>query len=149
VTFTFHSQLGGACTSSCWLPTVFTAVTELPEATALVTAGLVPGLVPVAYTKTWNAGPDTGAGVHWYAQPMFHGPLDTVNDVLVHVPLVTGVGPSSTWTMPDGAGDAAGRVVDVEPPVAAIVVGDDGTVVEGDVLLVEPPDVEPLGAGSV
>ena len=126
---------------------MFTAVTELPEAAALVTAGVAPGLAPVAYTKTWNAGPETGAGVHWYAQPMFHGPLDTVNDVLVHVPLVTGVGPSRTWTVPDGG--AVGTVVEAEPPVAAVVVGDDGTVVEGDVLLVVLPDAEPLGAGSV
>ena len=51
--------------------------------------------------------------------------------------------------MPEGAGVAVGSVVEVEPPLAAVVVGDDATVVEGDVLLVVLPDVEPLVAGSV
>jgi hypothetical protein len=80
---------------------------------------------------------------------MFHGPLAIVKDVLVHGPLVIGVGPSSVWTTPDGAGDVVGTVVEPELPVGAVV---DGDVVDGSVDVVVAlvvPDVEPLGAGSV
>jgi hypothetical protein len=119
----------------------------------LVTAGLVPGLAPLGYTKIWKAGPEAGAGAHWYAQPRFHGPLATVNDVLVHVPLESGVGPNNTATEPDvdpGDVDVAGVVVVGAPPDAGAVVDDEAA---DDVVVV--PDVvvvlwlEPLGTGNV
>jgi len=116
----------------------------------LVTAGLVPGLAPLGYTKIWNAGPEAGAGAHWYAQPRFHGPLATVNIVLVHVPLESGVGPNNTATEPDVDPGVAGVVVVGAPPDAGAVVDDEAA---DDVVVV--PDVvvvlwlEPLGTGNV
>jgi len=65
VAFTAQIQLAGACTSSCTLPVVDCGVTELPDAPVPVTAGVEPGEPPVGTTKTSNAGPDAGAGVHW------------------------------------------------------------------------------------
>ena len=79
---------------------------------------------------------------------MFHGPLATVKDVLVHGPLVIGVGPSRVWTTPDGAGDVVGTVVEPELPVGDVVEGAVDAVVDVVGALVVP-DVEPLGAGSV
>ena len=47
------------------------------------TAGAPDALEPGGVTKTWNAGPDAGAGAHWYAHPMFQVPALTVNGVLM------------------------------------------------------------------
>lgn len=128
---------------------MFSGVTELPDDAVLVTAGVVPAVPPDGNTKIWKAGPDAGAGVHWKAQPMFHGPAATVKGVLVHAPFMVAVGPSRTWTEPDGAGDVVVVELDEELPVAAVVVVDPAAVVEvvADVVLVEPW-VEPLGTGS-
>jgi hypothetical protein len=79
---------------------------------------------------------------------MFHGPLATVNDVLVHGPFVIGVGPRRIEATPDGAGAVVGTVVEPELPAGDVVAGDVDAVVDVVVALVVP-DVEPLGAGSV
>jgi hypothetical protein len=65
--------------------------------------------------------------------------------------LETGVGPSRTWTEPDGAGDVVVVELDEELPVVAVVVVDPAAVVEvaADVALVELCVEEPLGTGSV
>ena len=145
VTFTFQTQLDGVCTSSCWPPSVLKAVTPLPDAAVPATAGMVPGLAPVANTNTWKAGLVAGAGVHWYAHPKFHCPLAIVNDVLVQLPLDTGVGPRRTATEPDG-GDVAGAVAEDGLPGAEVVVDD--AAIDLEVVLVEL-DVEPRGTGRV
>jgi hypothetical protein len=113
---TIHWHPDDACTSSCWLPVVDCGVTELPLAPLSVTAGVAPGEPPAGTTKIWNAGPDAGAGAHWYAQPMFQGAAPTVNGALVHAPRIC-VGPSSTCTLPV----ALGAVVEEFEPAGADV----------------------------
>ena len=90
--------------------------------------------------------------MHWYAHPKFQGPLATVKDVLVQLPLESGVGPSSTDAEPDGGDVAgaevedAGAVVEDALPGPEVVV-DDATA-DIEVVLVEL-GAEPLGTGSV
>jgi len=142
VTFTIQMQLAGACTPSSWLPAVVCAVTDCPDAPVSFTAGLDPGELPAGKTKTWNEGPEAGAGVHWNAQPMFHVPPATVKGWLVHVPFDC-VGPSSTWAGPVGAVvavDDVGAVVVVDAVDAVVVVD-----AVGSVVLPEEPD----GGGTV
>jgi hypothetical protein len=79
-------QLLGAWTISSWLPVPVCVVTDCPEAPLSLTAGVLPGEPPAGTTKTWNAAPAVGAGVHRKAQPIFHWPLPTVNGVLVQAP---------------------------------------------------------------
>jgi len=117
----------------------------LDAAVSLMT-GCGPGLPPTGYTKTSKAGPDAGTGVQAYDQPIFHGALATVNGGLVHVPVVTGVGPTRSVTVPVGPGAvvAGTDVGDVVPGVADVV--DVALPVVVDVAT-EPPD--PAGGGRV
>jgi len=102
-----------------------------------LTAGVLPAFPPDGTTKTWNEGPEAGAGEHRNAQPMLHVPLPTVNAELVQLPCVCGVGPRRTCAVPTAAvvlgtvagGDVApevagGWVVALEAPVAGAVVAD-------------------------
>lgn len=70
----------------CWLPAVVSGVTSWPEPVVPVTAALEPAPAPACTTKIWNAGEALGAGVHWYAHPIFHVPAATVKALLVQLP---------------------------------------------------------------
>jgi hypothetical protein len=99
-------------------------VTDWPVAPVPLTAGVAPALPPAGTTKTWNDGPDTGAGVHWNAHPMLHVPPPIVNGELVQFPWVSGVGPRRTCTAPvvvvDG-GAVVGTVVAPLVPAGCVV----------------------------
>jgi hypothetical protein len=107
----------------------------LPEAADEVTAGVDPGLAPVATTNIWNAGAPVGAGAHWNAHPMSHVPPAIVNAGLVQFPVCCVDGTSTvagpTATVVDGdeaAPPATVVVVDAELAAddpAAVVVGAD------------------------
>ena len=71
---------------------------------------MVPAFPPEGTTKTWNDGPEAGAGVHWNAHPMLHVPLPTVKGVLVQFPCDCGVGPSRTCAVPVAAAVDGGEV---------------------------------------
>jgi hypothetical protein len=64
VTLTIQTQLAGAWTISSWLPAVDCGVTDWPDAPDQLTAGVDDGGPPACTTKTWNDGPEAGAGVH-------------------------------------------------------------------------------------
>ena len=140
MTLTAQRQLDDAFTSSSWLPVESTAVTEFPDAAVSDTAGLAPGFEPVGNANTWNAGPATGAGVHWYAQPIFHGALAVVKGVLIQVPCDC-IGPSRMLTGPGLA--VVGTVED--PLGGADVVGAGGA----DVVVTAPGTDDPGGGGTV
>jgi len=136
-------------------------VTDWPEAPVPLTAGAVPAFPPVGTTKTWNDGPDAGAGVHWNAHPMLHVPLPTVKGVLVQLPCDCGVGPRRTWGAPAvvavvAPGDVEVCVGDVVPDVAGATVVEldalaPGTVVEDapSAGSAPPPLVDAFGAAWV
>jgi hypothetical protein len=65
VTLTTQMQLDDDVTSSSWFPVVLTVATEFPDAPVSLKTGVAPGVEPTGKAKTWKAGPDTGAGVHW------------------------------------------------------------------------------------
>jgi hypothetical protein len=130
----------GAWTISSWLPVLVWGVTDCPAPAVSFTAGVAPGEPPAGTTNTWNAGPDAGAGVHLYAQPMFHCPLLTVNGVLVQAPLDC-LGPSNTETVPAGAAVEVGGA----PPVAVVVVELDPAKVVVVAGTVDPEEPVPAG----
>jgi len=105
-----------------WLPVLDTCVTCLPDGPASLTAGVELGFPPAGATKTWNEGPDAGAGVHWKAHPMFHGDAVMEKAGLVQLPCIWVAGTRS-WRGPGAGPD----VVEVE--VAAVVVVTAGAVV--------------------
>jgi hypothetical protein len=130
---TTQIQLAGACTSSSRLPVRVCVVTDCPAAAVSFTAGVVPGEPTAGTTKIWNAGPDVGGGVHWYAQPMFQPLAPTVNGVLVYAPRdctcgrSTTAGPVAAGTVVEGVlleAVAVGAEAVVEDP-APDVVGED------------------------
>jgi hypothetical protein len=93
---------------------------------------VVPGDPPAGTTKIWKAGPDVGAGVHWYAQPMFQPLAPTVNGVLVYAPRDCTCGRSTT-AGPVAAGAVVGGVLVEAAAVGADVAVDDaGPDVVGD-----------------
>ena len=59
-----HSQLVGATTPRTCEPVVVASVMLVLFAVVSLMTGVAPGVPPTGYTKTWNAGPDDGAGVH-------------------------------------------------------------------------------------
>jgi hypothetical protein len=133
-------QLAGAWTSSSKVPVGDCGVTEVPEAAVSLTAGVAPGEPPAGTTKTSNAGPEAGAGVHRYAHPMFHPLAATVNGVLVQAPLDCLLG-MSTWATPlVGVGPAGAVVAD------GGVDADDGA---DEVVGEDAWPAEPAGGGGV
>jgi hypothetical protein len=120
VTLTAQRQLAGACTMICWLPMLVCGVTDWPDAAALVTAGVDPGLAPALTTNTANVGVLAGTGWHWNAQPMFHWPLAIANAVLVQFPDCWVAGINTLGGPVTGVVDAA--VVGVDPPADVVVV---------------------------
>jgi len=98
-------------------------------------------LAPAGTTKTWNDGPEAGAGEHWNAHPILHDPLPTVNGELVQFPWSWGVGPRSVCATP-GVVVVAAVVegVDVEAEVAGACV----VTLEGGMVVAVP-----CGAGSL
>jgi len=112
-----------------------TWVTCRPEGSLSLTAGVALGFPPTGATKTWNDGPDAGAGVHWKAQPMFHGGAVIVNVGLVQFPC-NWVAGTRIWIGPvDGA-----TVVDVEAAAVVVVLGAVVVVVAEPRPLAEAPD---------
>jgi hypothetical protein len=119
--------------------------------------GLPVGAVPAGTTVTWKDDPESGAGVHWKAHPMFQPAAVTVKAGLVQFPWDC-VGPSRRCA---GVAAAEGVVVVllVVPPGLEVVVVDFFrpvavvAVVVGAVLAVAPLAAvvvgEPLGVGSL
>ena len=136
MTLTIQVQDAGACTTSVCDPRLDCAVTDCPDAPVSLIAGAPDGAEPAGVTNTWNEAPETGAGAHLNAQPMFHGAAVVVNGVLVQFPCCCGE--MRSWRAGPGAGvEPVGNVVGVvaDPPATVVVVDPPATVV----VVTEPP----------
>ncbi len=128
---TAQVQLADACTIKFWDPRLDWDVTDCPDGPVSPIAGVPVGDFPFGVTNTWNDGPDAGAGVQLYAQPMFQPAAVVVKVGLVQLPCIC-VGPRSTCGGPaeaddpdavvDGALDPPAPVVVVDPPEEVVVV---------------------------
>jgi len=123
VTLTAQTQPAGAFTVKTCDPTDDAVEIDCPEAPVSVTAGVADGLPPAGPTNTWNEGPETGAGVHSNAQPMFHGAAVVVNEGLVQSPFIWVAGSSNCNGVPGAVvGVEVGAVVGVTPPGTVVAV---------------------------
>ena len=130
-------QEAEVCTTSVCAPRLDWDVTDCPDDPVSLIAGVPLGDDPAGTTKTWNDGPEAGAGAQLNAQPMFQGAAVVVKAALVQLPCCCGDS-MSTRAGPPAAAEDVGVVVEavVDPPAAVVVVDPPVAVV---VVVAEPP----------